>query len=189
MATQFDQTKKRSNSVALFSISDGRLVWDYGPGLGKLTLDPADVSAENRARAMMFGLKQRVSDAAALSRDTDSGKSASPEEKFEAQRRVIEHLASGSTEWSIRAPAEGGGANASYVSRALVEIGKAADVVAANELVKRLADRDHGGKMGPARAALAKAQDISTAIVTIKAREAAAQAVGNSDDLLGELMD
>ena len=48
----------------------------------------------------MHGLKQRVSDAAALSRNATTGKSATPEEKRVAMSELIEHYNSGTADWN-----------------------------------------------------------------------------------------
>ena len=168
--------KKRANAIAQFSMQDGVLTWDFG-AIGKVTLDPEKVSAVNRARAMTFGLKQRVADAAALSRDPETGASATPEEKFAEMTRMAEHLASGTDQWELRAAGPRDDA-ASWVSKALVHLGKAANTTEANEKVRKLAEAKFGGEIGKARAALAKATDVAAAILELRT---AAQPVGDMD--------
>jgi hypothetical protein len=69
---------------------------------GELVLVLGDVSEKNRERAMLHGFVQKVSDAAAISRNTETGKSATPGEKLSAMRKVVEHFMSGSDEWNMK---------------------------------------------------------------------------------------
>lgn len=78
-------------------------------GAGALTLEVAKVNQLNREKAMLHGFVQRVSDAAAMARDSKTGASASPQEKFEAMRRLVEHYASGAEGWSPARSVEGVG--------------------------------------------------------------------------------
>lgn len=86
-------------------------------GVGQLELELAKLSAEVRESAMVHGLLQRIGDAAALSRDTKSGKSASPEEKFKAMQALVEHYNSGATSWTL----SGGARRPSDEVRLLIE--------------------------------------------------------------------
>ena len=62
-----------------------------------------------REQAERHGWEQRIRDSAAMSRDTATGKSASPVDKFNAMAELIEHYESGATEWRL----SGGGQVAS----------------------------------------------------------------------------
>jgi hypothetical protein len=62
-------------------------------------------SAEVMAHAAAFGLVRRISNAAAISRDEATGKSASDGEKLAAMREVAEYLETGTTEWTSRSTA------------------------------------------------------------------------------------
>lgn len=74
---------------------------------GEAVLTLANLHPKVRERAMLHGLVQKVSDAAALSRNTETGLSASPSEKLAAMARLVEHFNSGTEEWSTKR--EGGG--------------------------------------------------------------------------------
>lgn len=172
------QPKQRSNSAYIFSMKDGKLVWTY-PGIGELTLDPEKVSATNRHRFIIHGMKQRVNDAAALDAGPD-GK-VDPKAKFAEMQRMIEHLESGTEEWNVRAAAASG--PASYVTQALVALGAyqgvdVSDPEKANAFVKRVADAPKlklGGEMGKARKWLeANSKVIREKIAEIRAAEAPA---------------
>lgn len=84
----------------------GTITWQVKDA-GELKLELMKVHADNRERAMIHGFVQRVSDAAAMARDPKTGVSATPQEKFEAMRRLVEHYVSGDGAWSP-ARSEGG---------------------------------------------------------------------------------
>ncbi len=191
-----EAVKRRVNSAYTFLMQDGKLTFDFGVH-GKLVFDPDKASAQNRARAMVHGFKQRIIDAAALSAGAD-GK-VDVEAKVAEMRRVIEHLESGSTEWNLKPAAAGAG---SYVTKALVRLATygGQDVSTpelANAYVKALADSTKpeivkfgfGGQVAKVRAWLeANSAKVRTAIEAIKAEELAAAKVDvDADELLGEL--
>lgn len=191
-----DEPKRRANSAYLFTEQDGKMVFDFG-AIGKATFDPDKASAQNRARAMKHGFKQRIIDAAALSADAATGKT-SPAEKLAEMIRVIEHLESGSTEWNLTAKA--GGGSVSYVTRALVRLGTFAGVDVstpdkANAYVKSIADSTDpkfapmkfGGQVGKVRDWLAaRSKTVMAMIETIKAEEAQNLPEVDADALLEE---
>lgn len=67
---------------------------------GELVLDLGRVSEAVKARALIHGLVQRVSDKAAIPCDTTTGLPATPAMKIEAMRGLVEHFMSGTEEWS-----------------------------------------------------------------------------------------
>lgn len=79
-----------TNDAVTFTVKDA----------GELTLELARISDANKARAMLHGFVQRISDAAALSRNPETGKPASAQDKFDAMRILIEHYHSGTGEWT-----------------------------------------------------------------------------------------
>lgn len=169
--------KQRSNSAYAFSVIDGKLIWDF-PAYGKLSLDPNKVSATNRARGMMFGLKQRVADAAAL--DADATGKVDPKAKYAEMQRMIEHLESGAEEWNLK-PSAGTAGPASYVTKALVALATyqgadVSDTEKANAFVKKVAEAPKlnlKGEMGKARTWLeANSKVIREKIAEIRAAEA-----------------
>ena len=78
-------------------------------GAGDLELKLKEVSIPNLLRAQVHGFVQRISDAAAMARDSKTGASATPQQKFEAMQRLVEHYQSGSSEWSPARSTEGVG--------------------------------------------------------------------------------
>lgn len=75
--------------------------------VGETKLELGKVSAANAERAKVHGFVQRCSDRAAISRDTKTGQPASPKDKFEAIKELVEHYNSGAEQWSTAR--EGGG--------------------------------------------------------------------------------
>lgn len=79
-----------------------------------LTLTVDQLTSAIREEATVHGLKQKLVDAAAISRDPKTGKSATIDDKYDAVRKVFQRLLSG--EWNEAR--EGGGAG-SLLFRAL----------------------------------------------------------------------
>jgi len=75
--------------------------------VGKLRLAFANLSGTVRDRALAHGLVQRVSDAAAKSRDAKTGRPAEPKLKFEAMKELVDHYMSGTESWSLGRETEG----------------------------------------------------------------------------------
>ena len=89
---------------------------------GVLTLTFACLSPELKQQAMVHGLVQRVSDRAAMSRDGSSGKSATPEEKFEAMKVLVDHYNSGSAAWNLSGGERGPSDEVKLLATALSEL-------------------------------------------------------------------
>jgi hypothetical protein len=94
-------TKAKANSVITTSVAEDKITFNV-LGAGSVTLDLGLVNPAIAKRAMFHGLIQRISDAAALSRNTETGLSASPSDKLSALRELTEHYNSGTSEWSLK---------------------------------------------------------------------------------------
>lgn len=90
---------KRANWTIAHEVQGTMIRWQV-KGAGTLALDLSKCSEKVRERAAVHGMVQRVSDAAAMARNSKTGASASPQEKFEAMQRLVEHYQSGTEEWS-----------------------------------------------------------------------------------------
>lgn len=101
-------TGKRANWTIAHK-AEGETIMFSVKGAGNLFLDMRKVHEANRKRAAIHGLVQRVSDAAAMARDSKTGASATPQQKFEAMKRLVEHYMTGSEEWSPARSTEGVG--------------------------------------------------------------------------------
>lgn len=77
---------------------------------GEITLSLTKISEANRTKAMFHGMTQRISDAAAISRNAETGKPASPQDKLKAMQTLVEFYETGTAEWTRkRAAGEGAG--------------------------------------------------------------------------------
>jgi hypothetical protein len=86
--------------------------------LQPIVLRFAQLSQRVKDEAMGYGMEVRLTRAAALERDTKSGRSASAQEKHDAIARLAAHYASGTDAWAM---AGGGGGGLSADTRALIE--------------------------------------------------------------------
>ena len=112
--------KVKSNSIITHEVTADGIVFNV-LGAGAITLDLRQVNPVITQRAMFHGLIQRVSDAAALSRDTATGLPATPAEKFEEIRALVEHYNSGTVEWSLKRAGGGADSSGGLLVRALLE--------------------------------------------------------------------
>ena len=175
--------KKRANSIITVSRFDNKLTFAFA-GVGQFVFDPDKVSAENRARAMMHGFEQRIRDAAALSVDRDTGRSATPQEKHDAALRIAEHLMSGSTDWNLR-PAATGGVDAGLTILALMRV-RGLDIDGANALVDKIASAKGLDRKAVLANMATKNAEIIRATADIKAERAARSGI-DAVDMLAEM--
>ena len=99
-------TKAKSNSV-ITAKPDKQGITFTVLGVGDIVLGFDQLSASVRQRAMVHGLTQRISDAAAIPFNKEENRYATPQEKFEAMQALVEHYHTGTEEWS-RTRAAGG---------------------------------------------------------------------------------
>lgn len=174
--------KKRANSIITVTRWDNKLKFAF-TGVGDFTFDPDKVSAENRARAMVHGFEQRVRDAAALSVDRDTGKSATAQAKFDAAKRIADHLMSGATEWNLK-PAATGGLDAGLVIMAIMRVFRKsldeAETVIATTMSKKGIERAAALKLW------ANSKQVAAAMLEIKTERL--NTTEDADDLLDEIM-
>jgi len=175
--------KKRVNSIITVTRWDNKLKFAF-TGVGDFTFDPDKVSAENRARAMVHGFEQRVRDAAALSVDRDTGKSASPTAKFEAAKRIADHLMSGATEWNLKPATGPKGPDAGTIILAMTRVLKKTvdeiEVILTATQTKRGVDRNGALKVWE------ESKQVAAEILKIKTERLAKDT--DSDDLLEEML-
>lgn len=176
--------KKRANSIITVSRFDNKLTFAFA-GVGQFVFDPDKVSAENRARAMIHGFEQRIRDAAALSVDRDTGRSATAQEKHDAAKRIVDHLMSGATEWNLR-PAATPGVDAGLTIQALMRV-RGLDVDGANALVDKIATAKGLDRKAVLTNMATKNAEIIRATADIKAERAAEGSI-SAVDLLSEMM-
>ena len=76
-------------------------------GAGETRVMFANLAPTVRAQAIVYGIGVRVSRMAAIARDTKSGKSATPQEKFARIKACAEHYNSGADTWELARGATG----------------------------------------------------------------------------------
>lgn len=135
-------SKKDARLVKSCDEFKGVLTWNFNPVDGKtpapIEFNVGPVWEElNKlhpvaAQAMMHGYKQKISDAGAMSRDTETGK-ADPMARVAKMRRMADTLAGDTAtgrapQWEL--DRQGGGAGPGLLARAIAEaIGKDIDTV------------------------------------------------------------
>lgn len=125
--------------------------------------------------AMMHGLKQKLVDAAAISRNPETGRAATVEDKYQAVKAVYDRLLSG--RWN--ATREGGGNTGGLLFQALCRM--YAGRKTPEQLREFLADKTDAEKT-----ALRKNPRVAAIIEEIRAEQGKAADI-DTDELLGEL--
>jgi len=143
----------------------------------KLHLDASQLSADIRLMATMHGLKQKLVDAAAISRNPETGRAASVADKYDAVKEVYDRLLAG--EWNKRREGGAGGSAGGLLFRALCRMyaGKK-DADAIREFLEAKTDAE--------KAALRKNAKVAAIIEEIRA-ESAKPGDSTSEDLLADL--
>lgn len=125
--------------------------------------------------AVFHGLKQKLVDAAAISRNPETGRAATVEDKFQAVKTVFDRLLVG--QWN--ATREGGGATGGLLLQALVRMYTGRKTP--DELKAFLGDKSDAEKT-----ALRKNPRVAAIIEEIRAETGKAANI-DTDELLGEL--
>ncbi len=140
-----------------------------------ITITQADLARAVIDEAIFHGLKQKLVDAAAISRNPDNGRSATPDDKWRAVTEVYSRLLGGM--WN--APREGTGGGQSLLVQALVRYyGGKHDADRIREFLAEKTDEQ--------KAALRKNPVIAKIIAELQAEKVKATGV-DTDALLGEL--
>jgi hypothetical protein len=144
---------------------------------GEVTsIDAEALSAEIRHAAMMHGLKQKLGDAAAISRNPDTGRSASPSDKIAAIEAVREQLLGGN--WNKTREAGDGAGAGGLLFKALCKVKADKTPVEIRAFLDGL-DKAQ-------QAALRKVPAVAQAIAELQAASAKASGV-DGEDLLAML--
>lgn len=155
-----NETTKRTPAIT--AAIDGFVLTFTGDNGRVLTLDAQSLSREVWGAAVMHGLKQKIGDAAAISRNPETGRSATTDDKFDAMSEVLNRLMAGN--WNKpRESGDGAGAGG-LLFKALCRV--KADKTPAE--VKAYLD----GRTKEEQAALRKVPGIAAAIDAIRAESA-----------------
>lgn len=99
--------KVKAGSVIAVSLQQAGTILIQVKDQPDIIFDEAKASQANRDYARFNGWKQRFVDAAALSRDTTNGASASPKEKWEAMKELVDFYHEGGDVWARTGTGEG----------------------------------------------------------------------------------
>lgn len=167
-----DTTKR--NAAITATIEGNQLALTFANG-EMLIMRVDALNTDVQQYAMLHGLKQKLVDAAAISRNPETGRAATVEDKFQAVKTVYDRLLAG--QWN--ATREGGGATGGLLFQALCRM--YAGRKTPDELKAFLADKSDAEKT-----ALRKNPRVATIIEDIRAEQGKAAAI-DTDGLLGEL--
>lgn len=176
------QTKPKSNSVITHALMEGGIIRFSVRDAGFLDFDPAKAHEANRAQAERHGWIQRISDAAAMSRNTATGLPATPQEKMAAMEELVEHYMSGAAEWKRTGGAKESGG---LILRAIMRV-KGLTFEEAKTQVEAFAAKKHSGDTAAALRFLATGALVMKAMDEIRAENRPAPKV-DADAALGEL--
>ena len=144
-------------------------------GFAPMVVDTTTLTQEILGYAALHGLKQKLVDAAAISRNSDTGASATIADKHDAVREVFDRIVSGGTWNKTREGGNGGVSGLSQLARAMMELtGKTRQEI----------DVYLGAKSDDEKRALKNNERVAAII----AKQAASASKVDSDALLGELM-
>ena len=97
---------------------NGMLVLTFRHG-ETLKLHPESLAPEIQRAALLHGLKQKLVDAAAISRDPTTGRAATIATKYEAVREVFDRITGEAPSWNKPREGSGGGGAGGLLFRAL----------------------------------------------------------------------
>ena len=155
--------------------SDGTLVLVFRHGK-MLRVHPESLALEIQRAALLHGLKQKLVDAAAISRDTTTGRAATIATKYDAVREIFDRITGENPSWN-KPRAGGAGGHGGLLARAIARY-KNVPVEAAKSYLDRLTDAQ--------KQALRVDPRIATIINYLRA-ESAKPAGIDTDALLGGL--
>ena len=159
---------------------DGTLILEFRHG-ETLRVHPETLNPEIQRAALLHGLKQKLVDAAAISRDTATGRAATIVTKFDAVKEIFDRITGAGGEapsWN-KPRAGGAGGQGGLLARAIARY-KGVEVAAAKAYLDRLTDAQ--------KQALRVDPRIATIINELR-MESAKPAGIDTDALLGGLDD
>ena len=169
----------QKSAIAATITDAGTLLLAFANGR-ELSIDPSQLSEPIRAAATLHGLKQKLVDAAAISRNTETGRPATIDDKYQAVKTVFDRITSPDGTWN--AVREGGtGTTGGLLLRALCRMYEGKKTK--DELIEYLST-----KTAEQKTALRKNPKIAAIIEELREASAKESDV-DSDELLNELED
>lgn len=178
MTTTTTTTTKKDIEATV--ADDGSLILEFRHG-ETLRVRPETLAPEIQRAALLHGLKQKLVDAAAISRDTTTGRAATIVTKFDAVKEIFDRITGAGGEapsWN-KPRAGGAGGQGGLLARAIARY-KNVEVAAAKAYLDRLTDAQ--------KQALRVDPRIATIINELR-MESAKPAGIDTDALLGGLDD
>lgn len=169
-----NDTKRNATITTTIDDNLGGITLTFANGQ-ELRIHASQLTPEIGAHALMHGLKQKLVDAAAISRNPETGRPATVEDKYQAVKTVYDRLLAGA--WN--AAREGGGATGGLLLQALVRMYAGRKTV--EELKAFLADKTDAEKT-----ALRKNPRVAQIIEDIRVETGKAANI-DTDEMLGEL--
>lgn len=123
-----------------------------------LVIDATQLSSDIQAQATLHGLKQKLVDAAAISRNPDTGRTASVDDKYNAVREVYDRLLSG--QWNKVRDGGAGSGNGGLLFRAMCLAYPAKTPEAIREYLATKSPAQH--------AEMRKTEKLATIIATLR---------------------
>lgn len=180
METTQQAKPAKSNQVITTTVTGSTITFNVRD-TGQVVLDLSTIHPDVLQRAALHGMIQRISDRAAIGRNPETGKPASPAEKLAAMQALAAHYAAGSADWSP-ARSEGGGNEGGITLRALARVqGVEVDVMRA-----RVAEQAEKRGITP-KAYLARVAGAEAVVRAIAAIRAESGDAGQADAMLDEL--
>lgn len=164
------QAKPKSNSVVTSAFDAVKRTLTFkvmGAGEHTLYLDRTSDVCDHRA--MLQGYNQRCVNAAALPRNTVTGKSATPAEKFEAVGKLVAHFNSGTDEWSPAREATGASPDPVIVAALVEYLAKSEEDV--RTMLAEGATRRETNIRTYAAALAAKSEPVSAIVTRMRAAQ------------------
>jgi len=185
-------TKPKANSIITHALSEDKCVITFtvkdaeGAGRpGRFTFDVTGVHPDMQHMAAVHGFIQRISDGAAMSRDKETGRPATPAEKMARMQAIADHYASGADQWTMnKGTGEGRSQGPNIVVRALAAI-QGTSVAEALASVREKAEKGRVTTKAYLKK-LATAKAIVDKVAELRAMEAVVAEDG--DEMLADLL-
>lgn len=178
----------RKNSLINVAANEAGNVLTFTVGeAGSFEVALDNLTDEIRNRAVLHGIVQKVSDAAAISKADLSGDAAKDAAtKLEAMRAVAERISGPDGEWSKRS-GDGSGPVQGVIYRAFEEWAIARAKKAKKELTPEQVRAVYDAKSRADQLALRTVPEIAAIIERLKAEKGSKAATVDADSLLGDL--
>ena len=171
-------TEMKRKPAITAEINGTVLTLDFANGRS-IMIDASILDRTIREAAIMHGLKQKLVDAAAISRDPDTGRSATIDDKYRAVLEIADRIRGENPTWN-KVRGEGGSTSGSnLLIRALMRMTRK-DRAAIDKFLEPKSKEE--------KAALRKNPKVAAVILEIQAEEAArnVDTDGMLEDLLGD---